>query len=337
MNQAHIHPFYFPTDILLIDDDQDFLDLFSLRLDDEFNYLLFSSPQHALSHIKKSRYVPELITRWVGEHAIRLQHMDQSDVVIFDLPSFEDKLNNTERFQNVSIIVVDYTMPGMNGLDLCRELGTESHIKKILLTGQADESLAVEGFNGNIIDFFLRKDDPHIQVKLNQAVRSLQHAYFDSVNIELAAYPGLTADSCLNDSTFTDYFRIICDSHSIIEYYFLHHPKRFLLIDTQGNNHILRVFNQGDIQTQYEISSDQGAPVELLEKLASRKYVPAFQTSHGYFDPNIDWANQILSAEHIKGQQSWYCALDLNTQNDIPAHIVSYKQFRSSDEFGLRG
>ena len=66
---------------------------------------------------------------------------------------------NKERFGETSVVVVDFAMPQMNGEEFCRKLGQlkGNSVKIIMLTGEADEEMAVRLFNAGVIDKFLRK------------------------------------------------------------------------------------------------------------------------------------------------------------------------------------
>lgn len=78
------------------------------------------------------------------------------------------------RFTLAQVCVVDYSMPAMSGLnvlsDLTRWLGS-----RILLTGRADEQLAVSAFNRGLIDQFIPKQAPDIRQRLTDAIQGLLH------------------------------------------------------------------------------------------------------------------------------------------------------------------
>jgi len=63
-------------------------------------------------------------------------------------------------------------MPGMNGIEALSELG-EWPGARVLLTGQADEEVAVRAFNGGLIDQFIPKQTPDISRRLVSAVEHL--------------------------------------------------------------------------------------------------------------------------------------------------------------------
>src|SRR5262249_9946622 len=75
------------------------------------------------------------------------------------LAAVHQKIYDPNRFSEISVVVIDYAMPGLNGLQICTQLRTNnSRFKILMLTGEADEKLAVEAFNTRLIDKFMRKD-----------------------------------------------------------------------------------------------------------------------------------------------------------------------------------
>ena len=81
----------------------------------------------------------------------------------------------TERYALSQVCVVDYSMPAMDGLQALGELGDWPGAR-VLLTGQADEQVAVRAFNGGLIDQFIAKQMPDISSSLIEAVEHLLHA-----------------------------------------------------------------------------------------------------------------------------------------------------------------
>lgn len=65
------------------------------------------------------------------------------------------------RFRVSTVVVVDYIMPGLTGLDVLREAGP-SQACKVLLTGQADQSLGFNAYEDHLIERFVSKSTPDL-------------------------------------------------------------------------------------------------------------------------------------------------------------------------------
>jgi CheY-like chemotaxis protein len=79
----------------------------------------------------------------------------------------------TSRYGQPQVCVVDYSMPAMNGLKTLQAL-TDWPGGRVLLTGQADEQLAVTAFNEGLIQQFIPKQVPDMAHRLVESVQRLQ-------------------------------------------------------------------------------------------------------------------------------------------------------------------
>jgi len=78
----------------------------------------------------------------------------------------------TSRFGLTQVCVVDYSMPAMSGLRVLSELTGWSGAR-VLLTGRADEQLAVSAFNRGLIDQFIPKQSPELRQRLTEVIQNL--------------------------------------------------------------------------------------------------------------------------------------------------------------------
>ena len=76
------------------------------------------------------------------------------------------------RFGLTKVCVVDYSMPAMSGLKVLSELENWLGLR-VLLTGRADEQLAVSAFNRGLIQQFVPKQLPEIRRRLTEAIQGL--------------------------------------------------------------------------------------------------------------------------------------------------------------------
>lgn len=107
---------------------------------------------------------------------------DISDLVTFKLRqqgyevrAFEDGLSAlaSARDDTPDLAVLDITMPGMSGLDVCRELRADpatSDVPIILLTARAQESDIETGFAVGADDYIVKPFSPRELVGRMQAV-----------------------------------------------------------------------------------------------------------------------------------------------------------------------
>lgn len=334
MSSYCIPPVYFPTTVFFVDDNADFLSNLVLQLDPELAFRLCDSPQAALEMLNETRN----FTTPFGRFFSRYHHTGDlpltHHVIDLNLDKVHREVYNESRFEQVSVVVVDYDMPGIDGLEFCRRIDNPA-IRKILLTGKADEKTAVRAFNEGLIDRFILKQDNDAAAVLGRAIAELQQAYLGETERMLADALTIGKHAFLRDPLFAQEFRRICDKKRIVEYYLCSEPDGMLMLDAQGMTTLLLVPNEDNLRSQHEIAFEQGAPQELLAALKSNQVLPYFWRT-GYWTPECrDWRACLYPATEFKGNR-WYCyAMVYSPPPFRKEGIVSYQAYL--DELDRQG
>jgi CheY-like chemotaxis protein len=327
MNQHKIPPFYFPTSVIFVDDSTDFLANLSLQLPPELAFQLYDSPQKALLSLHGSSNTTTPVERFfscfrTGDDILLSHH-----VIEINLDKIHREVYNEFRFEQVSVAVVDYDMPSINGIEFFRNIQGMA-IKKVLLTGKADEKTAVMAFNEGIIDRFILKQDKDVINVLNKTIHELQHDYFEKIQRMLADALAVDSHPFLRDPLFAEEFRKIGEEHRVVEFYLASEPDGILMLNADGAVSLLLILDENTLISHYEIAYDQGAPDELLAALKSNQVVPYFWQTQGNYTPDCrDWRACIYPATEFKGQQWYYYTIVKNPPPYKTAHIFSYHEF----------
>lgn len=269
------HPFYFPTQVILLDDDPDFLEGISLMLNKNLSFKLFQSVSEALDCVNSAHQHVNIQQRCYANYKTGPSESDSLSHI--DIDKIHLEILNGARFQTASTVIVDYSMPEMNGLEFLMKL-KNPFIKKVLLTGQADMELAIKAFNKQLIDQFIDKHDPKLRLKINSIISSFQDQYFRN-SFKLITDPIIAnnRDAFLVDSEFQDFFHKLREKYQCVEYYMIDSPRPgFLLIDSKGNKKCLLIFNRSVLLAHAEILKDAKAPAELISKVTKGELVPDF-------------------------------------------------------------
>lgn len=327
MRHKDIPPFYYPTTVVFVDDSRDFLANLSLQLDAGLAFRLHDSPVDALVALNGPSGQPSLVERVfsVSRHGddLPLSH----HVIDLNLDNIAREVHNEHRFEQVSVVVVDYDMPGIDGLELCRNLKNPA-LRKILLTGKADEKVAVQAFNQGLIDRFILKQDPDVIPILNRAIVDLQLAYFENLGRMVMDALALGSHPFLRDALFAGEFRRICTRLNIIEFYLTAFPEGILMLDADGAPSLLIVKTEEDLLGHFEIAYDQAAPPALLDALKSNKVVPHFWRTGGEYRPDCqDWASCLHPATELKGREWYYHAVIANPPGFKLDTVLPYNAF----------
>ncbi|MBV8046438.1 MAG: response regulator [Paludibacterium sp.] len=327
MQRYDIPPLYFPSMVMLVDDSRAFLDNLGLQLDANLAFRLYDSPFDALVDLNGSSSSSPLVERFFSVSHFGDDLPLSHHVLDLNLDHILREVHNRRRFERVSVVVVDYDMPEVDGLAFCRNIKNPA-IKKILLTGKADEKLAVQAFNQRLIDRFILKQDAEVIPTLNQAIAELQLAYFQEMARTVGEALSLGSHSFLQDAAFAGTFHRIRAERGIVEFYLTSTPDGFLMLDAQGAAHLLIIKTAEELESHFDIAQDQGAPAALLARLASKRYVPYFRTPQGEYHPSCpDWRSCLYPATALQGQEWYYYAVVSNPAGRQFSDIASYRDF----------
>lgn len=312
MKPTQIACYSYPTSVIFLDDSERFLSKISLELDSRIAYLSLTDPHLAIEYIQKMHSPNRVIDKLLSENQEAYSYgLDPTEHdVKLNLGSLYHEIYNAERFNEPTVLVVDYSMPALNGLEVCRRLSNTS-VKKIMLTGDADTSLAVEAFNEGLIDKFIIKKDANLGQKINTAILELQNKHFLDISHALLKNLNTQPNSCLKDPKFAEFFNEFCHSKKITEYYLINVSGSYLLLTENGSIEWFTVASDEDMDYYYEFAESEGASDEILSALKNRQKVPYFQRLYGYLEAKeIKWEEHLYDAKKIEGESTtFYYAL----------------------------
>ena len=250
MQQSSIPICSFPSTAIFLDDNHDFLLNFVLQLDETVAYKTFDDASTALNYIQnKQSNADSLSLHCLSDKTSAQENSDTHRTIDLDLASIYKEIYNPNRFSEVSVVVVDYAMPGMDGLEFCRRIKNKN-IKKILLSGKADEKLAIAAFNEGLINCYVKKSDVDAAEQVTQSLNTLQQQYFHAMSDTIAKMLSLTSPNYMHDLKFTQCFHALCQEHNIVEYYLIDNLGSYLLINDDAHLSLLRIQNKRDTTEQ---------------------------------------------------------------------------------------
>ncbi len=330
------HPFYFPTQVVLLDDDPDFLDGVSLMLNRDLSYKLFQSANKALDYVNHAHQHVQFLQRCYTSYKTGPAESDALSHI--DIGKLHLEILNSGRFQTCSSVIVDYSMPEMNGLEFLMKI-RNPFIKKVLLTGQADMELAVKAFNKQLIDQFIDKHDPRLKLKLNAAIATFQEQYF-SGSFKLITDPIIANnhDGFLVDAGFQHYFQELREQLDCVEYYMIDNPHNgFLLMDSDGKRQCLLIYTAEALEEHAEMLAEAGAPMELQAKVKAGELLPDYNGQEHPLAPGdkrlVDWRQRYHPTRRLNTYRTFYTALVPTSVLDTLNHqtIIPYGNFLASN------
>lgn len=300
--------FYYPSTWLWIDDDRNALKSMTLVFEDQGNILPFQSAKSCLEFL--SKYEPPLtsqtflksITAHESYGSLRKNPID------FDITTIANLADVKNRHDEITVMVIDYHMPEMDGFELAKAT-QHLPIQKILLTGKAQESDAVAGFNDTLIHRFVQKAEEKQFEKLSSYLKELSLQYFEKLTYPLLANLETEILTPLSDPIFIDFFKGFCDQYKITEYYLVDKQGSFLCIDEKNNKSCLVVISDEAIENWLFLNSKEpGLSANDLNAIIERKKIPFFGVGKEAWQFNTSFSQFLYSSEVLNGRKKYFWA-----------------------------
>ncbi|MCR9277540.1 MAG: hypothetical protein NXH85_06160 [Pseudomonadaceae bacterium] len=324
-----IAPYHHPTTVVFADDNQRYLKSLLLRLPNDLSYHAFTSAEPAEEFLRSQQNLPSLPSRCVRPSL----NADNQPTLTFDLNQVEQEINDPRRFARLSVAVIDYAMPNVDGIELCRRI-KDLDIKKLLLTGVADEKTAVAAFNEGIIDRYVRKGHGDPLNDCLSHIYDLADDYFDQYTKQLSAAIQRHPPKFLEQEIINTHISDILNQRAAVEHYLVGDPPGFLSLDAQGRFSRIIVASKRERNEQLVYAEKHGAPRALRRLLKAGKAVGFFaEPVETYFGEAYPWDDNIVPATALDSGE-WSVAVVDNPPMDVDfsSERCSYEAYRRSTE-----
>jgi CheY-like chemotaxis protein len=296
----------FPSMVALIDDDLLFLEAMTGLLKQNYNLTKLNNPAEALVYFKN--YKPLLSSLKILRGCTELESYDVSGHLPVDLDfiTLKKLRQHTERSNEISVIIVDYNMPEISGIELCRRLQSFP-FKKILLTGEADDQLAIDAFNERVIDCFIRKDSPSLEYDIQFHLNVLTQQYFSHNTKQILKH--IETDNLVpaSDPAFVTFFKEWCDTHYINEFYLIDQSGNFLLIDKDQKKTYFITHTDRTLNNFIELHEDNSEAKKYVAAVKLGKKIPFFGEDKESWnvDPS-EWTPYFHAPRILTGRERYY-------------------------------
>lgn len=319
--------YYHPSLTVLVDDSPSFLQSLAFQLDTSLPRKAFHDAQAALEWIRQrcldarqpQRVFPQRVDTYPGS--------PQQHAIAFELDQIHQISFHSHRFMTPSVLIVDYSMPQMNGIQFCEALHGLP-LKIILLTGIADENIAVAAFNRGLIHRYIRKSDDDALERLGTDILALQQNYFMAQSESMAAFLALCDYDFVTDPAIAKLLQEINQQYQTVEYYLFPRPAGILLYDMDARARLLIVETEQSMDAHYEMARDNDAPISLMTALEERRIIPNFGDGDGMYSPAFgkDWYKYCKPAQLCQGRKAYYWAV-FDIEPGAPEGPTSFRTF----------
>ena len=321
---------HFPTTTVLVDDQESFLSKVELNLQQITPLRSFNNPLKALEFInqeaKKQLHLDKIMINTFDMEA-SLAKADQHALTI-DIAAILKHLYNPQRFLQVSDILVDYNMPNMNGIDVCEKI-KDTSIRKLIITGDMDISIAITAFNKGSISKFIPKQTEKLTQTLIDCIKTEKENYFKTHSTTILKILANDEYNCLENPHFIRLFKTICQEHETVEYYMVDDNGSFLLLNREGKPTWFVVRSVQALEDHIVFAEDSKAPKGIVDVLKQRVKLAFLFSERDQHLPAIQWLPYLHPAQPIPNINNFYYAVitDEPLYNNQLGKFISLKQF----------
>jgi CheY-like chemotaxis protein len=310
-----LSPYFHPTTIVLVDDNEAFLRSLTLEMPATIACHGFTSPEAALEFLNQPIDLAPLVDRCF---TLERSRVDQA-IIRLDLGLIEQEINYLQRFRRVSAVLVDYAMPAVNGLQLCERM-TDPYARRALLTGVADEKLAVEAFNAGLIHRFIPKHKATAVEAVIAFIAELEREYFRQYLGRLTTALTIDPPAFLVDPAIAVLVQRLLHEERVVEYYLVDDPPGLLMLRSDGSVIRLLLLDGVAHRAQIDFVQRFDAPGHIRRGIEAGELAGLFSgdSPADYFgDEPYPWDERVVPAEILDGRQPWRVALARDAATDV--------------------
>lgn len=281
--------FYFPTTLMFLDDSPEFLSSMSQTIQHKFPQVHFNAATNAIDYLVEKKSLHVRLNDFTSP-----KHVDDEmeDNHLIDYEAIQSLIYNPKRFGEIAAIVIDYSMPNMNGVNCCKNI-EDLPVRKILLTGEAGYEIAVSAFNSGLIHSFVHKDSDSMCADIDAAIMKSTMNYF----LELSK--SIAGEYVTLHNRHAAYIRVVdqfMSDHKIIEYYQVDPFGSFLGFDLEGNSTWLIFSPEHEVLQYIDIAKSSAASTDVIHALGTRSHLLGLVTETLKKEPITTWANYLFPA-----------------------------------------
>jgi CheY-like chemotaxis protein len=299
--------FNYPTTVIWVDDSQVFINSIQ-KNSDAFNQCqikTFLCPIECLDYFKE--YKPMNLQE---SFLLSCKNYEESDLINhipidIDFEKICSVLHDNQITNDISVMIVDQNMPGMNGIELCKQL---NHLpfKKILLTSFIAEDEVISAFNNRIIDGYIRKNSDNFIEEINTQIKLLSENYLAERSSSLLAHLEADKKSHFSDPNFREFFSNWCSQNNIVKYFLIDKIGNMRVINDKCESSNFIVYNDDTIDEFISLNIID-EPNEFVEIIASKKRLPFFgERKHGWEFEASKWDKYLYPCNLLNGKTQYY-------------------------------
>ena len=251
-----------PRGVVFLDDDRDYVEMLGEVMPADWYVRLVLQPVACIDLLQQEIPVREA-DAWVHQEIINRWH--EGALLIPQILQYWRE-DGAARFALAEVCVVDYAMPAMSGLRVLGELARWPG-SRILLTGRADEQLAVSAFNRGLINQFISKQSPDIRLRLTNAIKGLRDQADERHQQIWRATLSPRQHALLCDPLVSAELHSLLRRQGWIEHVVIGAPFGMLALNARGDASWLQLELADNLQELADMALSQGWDASLVQDI----------------------------------------------------------------------
>jgi CheY-like chemotaxis protein len=310
-----------PGAVLFLDDDPDYLEMLGMVVPGQTQVELYARPSGFLARMQAEP------AHWEADAALQVQMIDrwrQGQALIPQMLHYW--ASRPERYHLAQICVVDFAMPGTDGLTVLNTL-LDWPGSRVLLTGQADEQIAIQAFNNGLIDQFVPKQATDITRHLLGVLKRLAQAPHPRLNTMWRGVLRPHQMSLLQIPSVAQWLRDYTHHHWV-EYVVIGEPFGLLGLDTEGRVHWLQLEPTASLGDLAELAASAALGMDVVQAVRDGRRLAAVELHQ-----QLALRGPVRTAPATPiGEDGLLMAAAFElAANELPLPIHAYRQFLQSE------
>lgn len=316
--------FYHPLKIIFLDDNRAFLDALDLEFGARINMVTLTNPDTALQEINNNS---QDFTQLIFKSKKDVNVDTTTDRVIgIEFSNMLNLVYDGARFDHVAVLVVDYDMPNINGIEFCQKLN-ERKIFRVMLTAEADKDTAIKAFNSGLIDKFILKTSEELHLEITLAVQELTQRYFKELSRNIiSGHEGFINDLFRN-KLYHQLFADLVSQVQAVEYYMVDNSGSFLFLDKDANPTWLIIRHNQELEEQLDLLHGYDLPVQIMESIIKKEKLLFLFSEKEYKKPINGWVEYMFDSKKL--DNNYYYSIVCHHLTDAIDwdRVVSYSEY----------
>ena len=301
-----------PRRVVYVDDDGRMLDILRMTMPKKMSREFIGSPDAALKTLSQEIQYWRTLELLLGKSHHLPAELGEAHLYAGSY------FTEWRRFHLTAVLIVDYQMPGLNGVELVSKL-EGFPARRILLTGEADAAVAVQAFNSGVIQRFIPKNTPNLHKEITRSADDMHLSVCEQLGQLIRANLSQAQVDLLHDPAVIEGLQDKLEELDWMEYVVVARPFGLLGMSHQGPLQWLQIETREEMKDLSAALADYGYPESDVRAVARGTATPVREIRQQL---GIRDDRQLIPTDVIADTPEVYCALV-----DLPVKGLTAREY----------